>query len=83
MLGLELMLIAITKTVKLFPGTGPVRGLHYRTRVQRYNLFPKNQKFFLNFSHFFEKSCIFPERIPQKAGIFVWLTIKNCLLCLL
>ena len=52
MVGLELMLIAITKTVNMFPGTGPVRRIHPRIRMQIYNIFLKYQKFFLNFCNF-------------------------------
>ena len=60
-----------------FPGTGPGRRIHPRIRMQRYNLFPKNQNFCFNFVRFFEKSCILSERIPPEPGIFVCVTIKS------
>ena len=59
------------------PGTGPVRWIHTRIRIQRYILFLKNQNFYFNFCTFFEKSCILPEKIPPEPGIFVCVTIKS------
>lgn len=44
----------------MFPGTGPVRRIHPRIRMQIYNIFLKYQKFFLNFCNL----CI---RLQEKA----------------
>ena len=68
--------------VCFFTGNRPGPLGYFLNPIQRYNNFPKNQKFFFNFYTFFEKSCIFYERFRKMTGIFVLVNLKNQSLCL-